>query len=92
MFGRCFVDGTVQDGIYDSSRVFYGDTFAGAIPTCIDQICFCSGFSIFLTNSSAYFVGCSERNAAPKHAEKVGVGSVIPLSVPANLAVNPDKK
>lgn len=58
----------------------------------LTKYAFAPAFSIFLTNSSAYFVGCSERNAAPKHAEKVGVGSVIPLSVPANLAVNPDKK
>ena len=48
--------------------------------------------SIFLTSSSAYFVGCNDRNAAPKQAEKVGVGSVIPRSVPASFAVNPDKK
>ena len=33
-----------------------------------------------------------DRKAAPKQAENVGVGSVIPRSVPANLAVNPDKK
>ena len=49
-------------------------------------------FSIFLTNSSAYLVGCNDKKAAPKQAENVGVGSVIPRSVPANLAVNPDKK
>ena len=42
--------------------------------------------------SSAYFVGCSSRNACPKQAENVGVGSVIPRSVPASLAVNPDRK
>ena len=42
-------------------------------------------FSIFLTSSSAYFVGCNSRNACPKHAENVGVGSVIPRSVPASL-------
>ena len=47
---------------------------------------------IFLTNSSAYLVGCNSRNACPKHAENVGVGSVIPRSVPANFAVKPDKK
>ena len=28
----------------------------------------------------------------PKQAEKVGVGSVTPRSVPASFAVNPDKK
>jgi len=28
----------------------------------------------------------------PKQAENVGSGCVTPLSVPANLAVNPDKK
>ena len=49
-------------------------------------------FSIFLTSSSAYFVGCSSRNACPKQAENVGVGSVIPRSVPASFAVNPDRK
>ena len=49
-------------------------------------------FSIFLTSSSAYFVGCSSKNAWPKQAEKVGVGSVIPRSVPASLEVNPDRK
>ena len=43
-------------------------------------------FSIFLTSSSAYLVGCSSRNAWPKQAEKVGVGSVIPRSVPANFS------
>jgi hypothetical protein len=37
-------------------------------------------------------VGCNVKKAFPKHAEKVGCGSVTPLSVPANLAVNPDKK
>ena len=40
----------------------------------------------------SYFVGCNDKKAAPKQAENVGVGSVIPRSVPANLAVNPDKK
>ena len=47
---------------------------------------------IFLTSSSAYFVGCSSKNACPKQAENVGVGSVIPRSVPASFAVKPDKK
>ena len=45
-----------------------------------------------LTSSSAYFVGCSDRKAAPKHAEKVGVGSVIPRSVPASFEVKPERK
>ena len=47
---------------------------------------------ILFTSSSPYFVGWSERNAAPKHAEKVGVGSVMPRSVPASLAVKPERK
>ena len=37
-------------------------------------------------------VGCSSRKAWPKQAEKVGVGSVMPRSVPASLAVKPDRK
>ncbi len=44
------------------------------------------------TSTSAYCVGCSDRNAAPKQAEKVGVGSVTPRSVPASLAVKPERK
>ena len=47
---------------------------------------------IFLTSSSPYFVGCNSKNACPKHAENVGVGSVIPRSVPASFAVKPDRK
>ena len=43
-------------------------------------------------DSSAYFVGCKLKKAAPKQAENVGVGSVMPRSVPANLAVKPDRK
>ena len=47
---------------------------------------------ILFTNSSAYFVGSSSKNACPKHALNVGVGSVIPRSVPASFAVNPERK
>ncbi len=46
---------------------------------------------IRFTSTSAYWVGCSDRNAAPKQAEKVGVGSVMPRSVPASLAVKPEE-
>jgi len=45
-----------------------------------------------LRRTSAYCVGCKLKNAAPKQLEKAGVGSVIPRSVPASLAVKPDKK
>ena len=50
---------------------------------------FAPAASIRLTSSSAYLVGWSSRNAWPKQAEKVGVGSVIPRSVPASFAVKP---
>ena len=53
---------------------------------------FAPDFSIFFTSSTAYLVGCSSRKAWPKQAEKVGVGSVMPRSVPASLAVKPDRK
>ncbi len=43
------------------------------------------------TSTSAYCVGCSDRKAAPKQAENVGVGSVTPRSVPASLAVKPEE-
>ena len=36
--------------------------------------------------------GILDGDAAPKQAEKVGVGSVIPRSVPASLAVKPLRK
>ena len=35
--------------------------------------------------------GCG-RNGAPKQAEKVGCGSVTPISVPASFAVKPERK
>ena len=63
-----------------------------ALHAVFTKYAFAPVLSIFLTSSSAYFVGCNDRNAAPKQAEKVGVGSVIPRSVPASFAVNPDKK
>jgi len=40
----------------------------------------------------AYTVGCCGRNGAPKAQEKVGCGSVTPISVPASLAVKPVRK
>jgi len=36
---------------------------------------------------SAYFEGCKGINGAPKQAEKEGVGSTTPDSVPATFAV-----
>ena len=30
-------------------------------------------------------------NGCPKHVEKVGCGSVTPISVPASFAVNPER-
>ena len=47
---------------------------------------------ILFDSTSAYFVGCKVKKAAPKQAEKVGVGLSTPLSVPASFAVKPDKK
>ena len=44
------------------------------------------------TVGDAYLAVCGLPESNPKHAENVGVGSVTPLSVPANLAVKPDKK
>jgi len=37
-------------------------------------------------------VGCLGRKAAPKQAENVLTGSIIPISVPATLAVYPAMK
>src|SRR5688572_16680788 len=45
-----------------------------------------------LPSISAYLVGCHTRNTAPKHALKVACGSVTPRSVPATLAVYPERK
>ena len=84
---------SVKDSIDDSTSIFNGDTFSCSVPSCVNKVSLSSAnFSIFLTSSSAYFVGCSSRNACPKQAENVGVGSVIPRSVPASFAVNPDRK
>tara|TARA_B110000858_G_scaffold27891_1_gene29450 strand:- start:1134 stop:1268 length:135 start_codon:yes stop_codon:yes gene_type:complete len=42
---------------------------------------------ILSINISAYFEGCNGIKGAPKQAEKDGVGSKTPDSVPAILAV-----
>jgi hypothetical protein len=39
---------------------------------------------------AAYLLGCKGRNGAPKHALNVGRGSLMPVSVPATLAVYPE--
>ena len=86
-------DGAVQDRVDDAAGILDGDALAGAVPAGVDQVGLGAvGFSIFLTSSSPYLVGCSSRKAWPKQAEKVGVGSVMPRSVPASLAVKPDRK
>src|SRR5215470_337532 len=41
---------------------------------------------------SAYTLGRNGRNGAPKQVEKFGVGSFRPASVPATLAVYPERK
>ena len=93
LLGGRLQDSAVQDRVDDAAGILDGDTLAGAVPAGVDQIGLgAAGFSIFLTSSSAYLVGCSSRNAWPKQAEKVGVGSVMPRSVPASLAVKPDRK
>ena len=45
--------------------------------------CFC----IFSASMAAYLVGCSIMKAAPKHAEKVACGSLMPSSVPATCVI-----
>lgn len=44
-------------------------------------------YYIFWLNISAYTLGCNGKNAAPKQAENVLYGSIIPISVPATLEV-----
>lgn len=49
--------------------------------------------SLILSASyQAQTVGCNGMKASPKHDEKVGTGSMIPISVPATLAVYPEMK
>lgn len=44
-------------------------------------------YFILSANIVEYTVGCKDKKAAPKQAEKVGSGSLTPTSVPATLAV-----
>ena len=92
LLGLSLQDGAIQNGVDDAAGILNGDTLAGAVPAGVDQVSLAPDFSIFLTSSSPYLVGCSSRKAAPKQAEKVGVGSVMPRSVPASLEVKPDRK
>src|SRR5690606_29430179 len=47
---------------------------------------------LFLLNISAYTVGCKGIKGSPKQAEKDGIGSLTPASVPATFAVYPEIK
>ena len=47
------------------------------------------GGRIFAAKSSAYLAGRQTRNGPPKHGLNVACGSVMPISVPATLAVYP---
>src|SRR5699024_672809 len=49
-------------------------------------------FSIFSPSIFAYVIGERGKNGAPKQAENVASGSVMPRSVPASLLVYPLKK
>ena len=51
-----------------------------------------SCLAIFSPSICAYTVGGSVMNGAPKHAENVATGSVMPRSVPATFAVYPEMK
>ena len=65
-----------------------GNAFVSAYRYYKDKEC----RTVCLSLIHIYLVGCKLRKAAPKQAENVGVGSVIPRSVPASLAVKPDRK
>ncbi|MNL27040.1 hypothetical protein D3C87_1486050 [compost metagenome] len=47
---------------------------------------------IFPISVLEYLVGCKVKNASPNAGENDGSGAVIPLSVPANLEVYPQRK
>src|SRR5204863_7542246 len=49
-------------------------------------------FAIRSPSIVAYRLGASGRNGAPKQVLNVAFGSVTPLSVPATLAVYPERK
>ena len=49
-------------------------------------------FSIFSISISAYTVGCKGIKGLPKQAEKIGIGSSIPISVPPSFEVYPEIK
>ena len=49
-------------------------------------------FSTLSASMAAYTEGSRGRKGSPKQVEKVGTGSVTPISVPATLLVKPDTK
>jgi hypothetical protein len=82
----------VEDSVDDTTSIADRDTFACSVPTSVNEISLSTALLHVLNEFLSIFVGCSSRKAWPKQAEKVGVGSVIPRSVPANLAVKPERK
>lgn len=83
---------TVQNGVDNCARIFDGDTFAGAIPAGVNQISLraCCLHTFHQHLSILRRVQRQERGA--EAGGEGGVGSVTPRSVPASLAVKPDRK
>src|SRR6202008_3167355 len=76
----------IKERVYESLILLPTPYFPPTHPVFSSQT-FTLFFFNFSPNNSSYFVGCKGKNAFPKQAEKVSVGSVIPISVPATLAV-----
>ena len=53
---------------------------------------FAPDFSTLSASIWAYTEGSRGRKGSPKQVEKVGTGSLMPISVPATLEVKPDTK
>ena len=86
------LDGAVEDGVNDAAGVLDGDALAGAVPAGVDQIGLGAAGLHALDQLLSVLGGMQLEEGLPKQAEKVGVGSVMPRSVPASLAVKPERK
>ena len=73
-------------------RIFDRDTFACAVPACVDEVSLGARCCHALNEFLGIFGGMEFEECLAKQAENVGVGSVMPRSVPASLAVKPERK
>ena len=93
---RDMVERTVQSGLQEAAREGDAHSLTDAIwPAAPADLTSQQRTSLAASRSlsiDAYTTGSRGMKGAPKHVENVGLGPHTSVSVPATLAVNPERK